>query len=188
MRCFIAINIPEHIRSQIFHVFENFKQQGVCYGNFTKKENLHLTLKFLGNIPQDKIELVKNTLNKIDFRQFPVETGKIGFFPNKKYVKIIWVELVASDFDFIIKKINSELQNSELDFLGKSQKMPFVPHLTVARIKGVKNKKLFLDKINNINIKKMFFVVDTIYLVKSILKPSGPQYKIIANFPMRRRV
>jgi|AntAceMinimDraft_18_1070375.scaffolds.fasta_scaffold21630_3 2'-5' RNA ligase len=183
MRCFISIELPENIKSQIFHAFEKLKNSKLCQGNFTKKNNLHLTLKFFRNISQEKLEQIKKTLKEIDFPQFPVETGKIGFFPNEKYIKILWIELIASDFEFLKKQIDEKLKKLNLNGDEKS----FISHITLVRINSIKDKKEFFKKIIKIAPKKKFFISNQFSLVKSILKRDGPEYKILENFQMRMR-
>ena len=184
MRCFISVELPENVRSQIFHSFEKLKNSHTCFGNFVKKENLHLTLKFLGNLSSEELEKVKNILKKIDFRQFPVETQGVGFFPNENYVKTIWLEMVSPDFEFLKDEIDNRLRN--LRFNNKEKN--FSAHLTIARIKGMINKEEFLKKVKEVSPKKMFFIADQFSLIKSILKRKGPEYKVLQSFPMRRRV
>lgn len=184
MRCFISLEIPENIRTAIFHLFEKLKESKLVYGKFVHEENMHLTLRFLGKVSEEKITLLKEELSKIDFRQFPVETGKIGFFPNEKHIQILWIELIASEIESLKKEIDKSL--TKLGFDKEHRK--FYAHLTIARIKGIKNKELFLSKISEIAMKKMFFIAHSFALVKSVLKPRGPEYKLLASFQMRRRI
>lgn len=184
MRCFISIELPENVKAHIFHSFEKLKNSKLCQGNFTKKNNLQLTLKFFSKLSEDQIKQIKKVLEKIDFRQFPIETGKIGFFPNEKFVKSIWIELIASDFQFLKEELDREL--SKIGF--KEEEKKFIPRITVAKIRGMKNKQAFLDKVQEVSPKKMFFIADQIFFIKSILKKRGPEPKILSSFPMRRRV
>ncbi len=183
MRCFISIELPENVRSQIFHSFEKLKNSKLGFGNFVDKNNLHLTLKFLGDLSEDKIELVKKALSEVEFRQFSVETGELGFFPNEKFIKILWLDLISPEFEFLKKSIDDKLQ--KLGFNEKEK--DFVAHLTLTRIKKIDNKEAFLEKVQEIAPKKMFFVANQFSLMKSILKKNGPEYKILAEFPMRMR-
>ncbi len=72
--------------------------------------------------------------------------------------------------------------------LGFNEKeKEFVTHITVARIKGIKDKQVFFNKLNEVAPKKMFFIVNQFSLVKSILKRKGPEYKSLGDFQMRMR-
>lgn len=183
MRCFISLEIPENVRGKIYDAFDKLKKSKVCYGNFVKRDNLHLTLKFLGDISEEKADEIKKALDNIDFRQFPIETGDVGFFPNEKYVRVIWLDLVASDLGFLKNEIDSQLEK-----LGFSRdEKNFTSHITTARIKVIKNKKEFFEKIKEIAPKKMFFIADTFSLMRSELKPQGPRYSLIKEYYMRMR-
>jgi 2'-5' RNA ligase len=183
MRCFVSIEIPEHIRSEIFHVFDKLKNSGVCSGNFVEKMNLHLTLTFLGELDEEKLESVKNVLSKIDFRKFPVETGDIGFFPNKEFVKVLWVEIVSNEISSLRDEIESKLKKEGFEF----KNIDFVPHLTVARIKSIKDKKNFHSIVDEFHLPKMFFVAEDFVLMKTILKKNSIEYKFIEKYGMRIR-
>ena len=183
MRCFISIELPDNVKSQIFHAFEKLEHSKVCQGNFVKRDNLHLTLKFLDKVPSEKVELIKEELKKIDFRQFPVETGEVGFFPSEKFIKVLWIRLVSPDFEDLKKQIDNSL--IKLGFNEKERE--FSSHVTIARINKIRDKESFFDKVKELAPKKMFFIANEFSLIKSVLKKNGPEYKILKNYPMRLR-
>ena len=76
MRVFIAINLPEDIKAKVFHEFEIVQNSGLVTGNFVEKENLHLSLKFLGEVSEEEIEKIKKKLSEIKFKKLDVEIGK----------------------------------------------------------------------------------------------------------------
>jgi len=181
MRCFIAVEIPEHIRVEIFHVFEKIKQSGLVAGNFVEKENLHLTLKFFGELNKDEIVKIKKELSEIEFKKFNAETGSIGFFPNEDYIRILWVELAGAEISKLHKKIDDKLFESGI----KKDDKNFSSHITVARINSVKDRKMFMQKIKEMKLKKEKFSVDNFSLIKSELTPEGPIYKILEKFELK---
>ena len=183
MRYFISIELPDNVKDKIFNSFKKLKESKVCYGNFVKKDNLHLTLRFLDDVPEEKIESIKKALEEIDFRQFPIESGRVGFFPNEKYIEVLWIDLIASDFYFLKDEIDEKLEGLGFPKNGKE----FKTHVTVARIKGINDKQKFFNKINEISPKKMFFIANQFSLVKSVLERNGPKYETLKEFPMRMR-
>ena len=82
---FISIDIPEQIKDAIERIQNALPE---FFGKKTEKENLHLTLKFLGNLPDKEIEIVKEKLNEIDFRKFESKIDGIGFF-SEKFIRIV---------------------------------------------------------------------------------------------------
>ena len=179
MRVFIALELPEHVKAEIFHGFEKLKENGIASGNFVEKENLHLTLKFLGDVDEDKIVQVEKKLSQIKFNPFNVEVGKIGFFPNENYIRVLWVELKSSEIYDIYNKIENELNS-----IGFEREKEFVSHITVARIKSVKNRDIFFNKVEKIRFKKLKFEIKDFSLIKSELMKSGPVYKTIKTFEL----
>jgi len=180
MRSFIAIELPKHVQSQIFHVSETLKNSGVVVGKFVEKENLHLTLRFLGDTDEQKIEEIKKELSGIKMKKFEAETGNMGFFPSPEYIRIIWIELISKKIHDLQKKINDELM--KIGFLEEER--GFSSHVTLARIKAVKDKNLFLSELNKLHFKKQKFSIENFVLMKSELTPKGPIYKVIGEFKL----
>lgn len=173
MRAFLSINIPEDIKKEIVKIQDSLPE---FIGKKTENENLHLTLKFLGEIDEDLLEKIKKSLRKIKFRKFETEVNEIGFF-SPQFIKIIWLHLS-----------NCEKLQGEIDLALKDlskQEERFMGHLTIARIKNIKNKKEFLEKLSEIKIEKKEFNVDKFYLMKSELNEKGPVYSVIEEFALR---
>lgn len=183
MRCFIAIEFPEHVRAEIFHAFEDLNKSGYCSGSFTGKENLHLTLCFLGDISEEDSEKVKTALKKINFQKFSVETGEIGFFPSESHINTLWVGVNSNKLAILKKEIEEVLSEEGIS----ADKKDFIPHLTVARMKNIKDRKKFLDYVSGIKLQKMLFVAEDFAFMKSVLKDKVPEYKIIERYGMRIR-
>jgi 2'-5' RNA ligase len=131
-----------------------------------------LTLKFLGDVPENKLENVKNKLIKLKFNSFEVELGDLGVF-DKEQIRIVWVELRGLGLFELQNKIDRELKEffpAETRFMG---------HITIARPKYVKDSRIFINKLKTIKFEKISFVVDKIKLYKSDLTPHGPVYSCL---------
>lgn len=170
MRVFISIKLPTKILMKVQEIQEKLPEFS---GKKTEIKNLHLTLKFLGEISFEKMEEIKEKLKEINFEKFEAKIGKIGFFDRPKS-GIIWLEILNCEFlQKEIDKILREILNEEKRFMG---------HLTIARIKKVKDKKIFFNNLKRINISKIFFIVDKFYLMQSKLKKEGPEYLILNEY------
>ncbi|MBU3906980.1 MAG: RNA 2',3'-cyclic phosphodiesterase [Nanoarchaeota archaeon] len=181
MRTFIAIELPEHVRAEVFHKFEKLSEGGLVRGDFVEKENLHLTLKFLGEIDEEKVKEVIKKLGEIKMVKFSCETGKIGFFPSEDYVKVIWIDLISEE----VKKLQQEIENKLTEIGIKKDDREFTSHVTLVRVKELKNKDVFHEKIKKLGIKKQKCNVDKFLLIKSELTRQGPIYKTIKEFELR---
>jgi 2'-5' RNA ligase len=169
MRVFISINIPEEIRKEIKKI-QNLLPE--FSGKKTELENLHLTLKFLGEIEEKKIEKIKEKLRKIKIEKFKTEIDGIGVF-SEEFIRIVWLHM--KDCDNLQKQIDNTLKN-----LFKSEKR-FMSHLTIARVKKC-DKKKFLQDLEKIKIEKIRFIVDKFYLMKSELTAEGPRYSVLEEY------
>jgi len=170
MRCFISINIPREVAKQIEKIQDELPD---FFGKKTELENLHLTLKFLSQIDEKKIEEVKEKLREIKFEKFESEIDSIGVF-SEKFIRIIWLHL--TNCDNLQKIVDEKLK----DLFEPERK--FMSHLTIARVKTIKNKKRFLEELKKIEVSKIKFNVDKFYLMKSELTSEGPKYNVIEEY------
>lgn len=170
-RCFISIDPPEHIKKEIEKIQKVLPK---FIGNKIKQKNLHLTLKFLGNINEEQIELIKKKLSEIKFKKFTCKINKLGVF-SEKFIRIIWLNIIGIDnFQKIIDKKLSEI--------GFEKGINFKGHITIARVKIIKNKSAFLRKINKINIPELEFNIKSFELKESVLNQKSPIYKTIQAY------
>jgi len=178
IRCFIAINLDEEIKKEILKIQNCLPDFS---GKITELENLHLTLKFLGEIGDDKLKKIEKKLNEVCFERFSVNLNKIGFF-SEKILRIIWMGAGEKDKGlFNLQKIIDD-KMSEIGFLREER---FMGHLTIARVKNVEDKKIFLQKLKEIKINSLEFDVDKFFLMKSELKSNRPIYTIIREFNLK---
>lgn len=173
MRAFIAIDIPENVKKEIVKIQNKLPEFA---GKKTEKENLHLTLKFLGEIDEAKIEKIKQKLKDIKIRGFEAELTKIGFFDKQKN-GIIWIHMANCE------KLQKEI-DEKLSGLFEKEKR-FMPHLTIARVKKIKNKKIFLEELNNLNLEKIKVPVNNFVLKKSVLTEKKPVYENIEIYNLK---
>lgn len=174
MRLFIAIDTPE----EVHNYFLSIQKQINSYAKINFTKTFHLTLKFLGEVKEENVEKITTLLNEIKFDNFSIKLNKIGLFPNENYIKVVWVGLEPEE---PILRLQKGIDNS-LKSIFKEEKN-FKPHLTLARVKLVKNKENFIKNLENIKIEQKQFDVSSFKLIKSILTPNGPIYEDVAEFP-----
>ncbi len=171
-RTFIAIDIPENIKKEIVKIQ---KQIPSFNGKLTEYENLHLTLKFLGEIDEKVIEEIRKKLRELKFTKFNVQIDKLGFF-RKEHGAIVWLHL--ANCDELQKEIDKKLEG-----LFESEKR-FMSHLTIARVKSVNVKNNFFSEIEKIKFIPLNFEVNEFVLKESILDRKGPSYKDIERYKL----
>ena len=178
VRCFIAIDLPEDIKARIFHEAETLKDKRLFNGKITEKENLHLTLRFLGEVPEEKLDEIFWKLSEINFKKFNCSIGKTGFFENEKRIKVIWIELISEDLQKLEKIISGMLPEFP-ETQGK-----FSPHITLARVESIRDRKGLIENVKRIHIKNSEFEVKEFLLMKSELRRGGNVYKKIGKIEL----
>lgn len=183
IRCFIAIELPPELKSNI-----SFHMQKLISTNADVKwvipENLHLTLKFLGNTPEEKIADISKRLATIanSYSNFPLYFSGAGAFPNIKSPRVIWFG--TKDAKEIIK-LQEDIEDGMVGFGFKKEERRFTPHLTLGRVRSFKNKDLLINELAT--LKDMDFgkiEVAGVALMKSELKPGGAVYQRLAEFTL----
>lgn len=177
IRCFIAIDLPREIINEVERVQAELKKKNIFHGKLTESENLHLTLKFLGEIDLNKIEEVKKRLGEIKFEKFSCFTGELGVF-SKSYIRIVWMHVLGRKVLELQKVIDEKLK----DLFSAEER--FMSHLTIARVKNVKDKLLFLEELGKIKTSKIKFNVDKFYLIRSELREGGPVYMNLEEYSL----
>ena len=185
MRCFIAISLPEEIRRQLGEIQSKLKKFNADIG-WTRPEGIHLTLKFLGEIGEEKIESIKSALQKItsQHKPFEIEIGGTGVFPDTRRPRVLWVGMTKGleETTSLAEQVESKME--ELGFPKEERK--FNPHLTLGRVKSPKNISQFTDTFLNTmkpNLGKIH--VDHISLYQSVLKPTGAEYSVLFQSSLR---
>jgi 2'-5' RNA ligase len=133
-------------------------------------KNMHLTLKFIGEIDEKKLGDIEGRLREIKFKKFECLINGVGVFPNEDYIKVVWTGVHGVD----------ELAGQVIDALrgyGKEEK--FHGHATIARVKRKLDIKSFLQKHDE-EIGR--FTVSRFELIQSVLEKEGPQYSTLATF------
>ncbi len=186
LRCFIAIEIPETIKKDIGSIVEISKKREADV-RWVENKNIHLTLKFLGNTPEELLSPLYESLQNValSYKPLYIRICKTGVFPNKKYPRVIWVGIEDSE---ILKRLQRDIEDS-ITLLGfQKEERAFHPHLTIARVRSQKKIESLMTELDNYKEKDFgVFEVNSIKLIRSELKPTGAQYYCIYEIPLGRR-
>jgi len=176
MRCFIGIEMPTEVKDTLY---EAERKIGNEYAKvkWVAKKNLHLTLKFLGEINEEEVKLVKDALSEVKFRSFKVSLGNIGWFPGKDRINVIWVGLRP---EREILRLHGEIELKLGGFFEKDDR--FAVHMTLGRVKFVKDKEKFIDKLNSVKLPWIDFMIKDFSLIKSELTKDGPIYSVLEKY------
>ena len=167
MRLFIAFDISNEVKNYLKLV-----QTLLPDVDSKLTKSFHLTLRFLGECSEQETEKIKKQLKQIQFNPFSAHTTNLGVFPNENFIKVVWIGIEPGEIIIKIKEQLEKVLKLQID-------ARFHPHITLQRIKFLKNKKEYLGKLKKIPLKEQKFYINSIKLIKSELTPQGPIYKVI---------
>ena len=172
-RGFIAIDVP--VNEQLQDVLDSLKKTS-AHIKLVEPENIHITLKFLGDTPEEHINTIEQIIHESvqTTSPFTMKLKGMGVFPNERYIKVLWVGIQHAE---PLKPI-MEMLNEKLAHLGfQKEKKSFSPHLTIGRMKSATGKEEVLDILYK-HADTIFseIPVTTIKLKQSLLTPTGPIY------------
>jgi 2'-5' RNA ligase len=185
LRLFVAINLPADVRSA---VWEATAPMRACAPDLSwvAESRLHLTLKFLGEQPDERVSVVAAELERVadQHRELGMELGGIGAFPNFRRARVVWMgvaqeprlELLHHDVEMAFEQIGFELE-------GRA----FRPHLTLARAKAVL-PEASMRELRRVAARATFrreISVRTIDLMQSDLSTAGPSYTTLVSAALR---
>lgn len=185
MRTFIAVSLDKEIKESVLSFINKLKKETQNV-RWAKQEGIHLTLKFLGDISQDQSLKVQSILKETSEKHniFSLSFKGIGTFPKgEKRARVIWIGIEDNG---PLLNLQSDLEErlAKLNFPKEERK--FHPHLTLGRVKNnlsIGNAFSLLENHKNTVFGDMS--VNKISLFRSTLKPSGAEYNIISEFPLR---
>ena len=176
MRLFVAIDISGDVKDYLRKISNNISSDYADV-KLVNKNQMHLTLKFLGEVEEVKADVVKDNLRKIRFNRFKLKLSEIGVFPNEEYVKVVWVGLKENK---TIMRLQQDIESSLSDSSKKGKE--FHPHLTLGRVRSVNEKVKFMEIIKSIRFDAKEFETDSFRLIMSTLTREGPVYDTIEIF------
>jgi RNA 2',3'-cyclic 3'-phosphodiesterase len=180
-RVFAAVKINP--QPELLEFFSRLRQQLADSAiKWVEEENLHLTLKFFGETPEEKIPTIEKALSNIHVPPFDFEIGNLKIFGSHYNPRVLFLEaLYAEAFRALTALVNEQI----LPFGYETDRQNFVPHLTLGRIKKVSDKKYFQQVISDFSGQAIQTQhVREFFLFESILHNTGPEYRILKTFPL----
>lgn len=180
-RLFIALPVPEEIQESILDLRTNIPGT-----RWMGREQLHITLKFIGEVDSSKLRQIRDTLAEIRYDSFPLKFSGVGFFPpggrgRHSSPKVLWTGVEnPEELTGLRNKIERNLRNAGIP----EERRKFSPHLTIARLKNPPESALGRFLSMNHSFCTDTFISKRFLLYSSILKPSGAVYTIEADYPL----
>ncbi len=184
MRTFIAIELPNEVKAALA-ALQNDLRQARADVAWTKPDNLHLTLKFLGEVDAKQISEITNACNDaaVSADSFLLSIKSTGVFPNVKQPKVLWVGL-AGAMDKL-QSLQRQL-DTNLHALGFAKETRgFNPHLTLGRVKSRLNEAAVRAKLLMAELPALSFTVSELVVMQSQLHPAGSIYTPLAHCQLK---
>lgn len=170
MRTFVAVEIQN---SSVLDAIVKLQSDLKIQASPVNKQNMHFTLLFLGEIPDEKADDIKKALSSVNFKPIEVRFTHLGAFPDSKFPRVVWIgtdEQAGKQLVDLASKVEEGLAP-----LGFKSDKPFKPHLTIFRIKNKINGITdILERFKTVDLGKE--VITELKFKKSILTPNGPIY------------
>jgi len=185
MRLFIAIKLPPEITQGITKVQEELRSAGAT-ANWTRPEGIHLTLKFLGEVPEERVSEIMAALTdaaKVSGK-LNLEISGAGAFPNVKNPRVLWLG-VTGDVEKLVR-LQTAVENAMMGLGFEREERKFSPHLTLARVKFPKPRDNWQKQTEGIrDVKLGGFEADHISLMKSELRREGAVYTEVGRIELK---
>jgi 2'-5' RNA ligase len=184
IRAFIAVPTSEEIRTLVGDLEGNLAGVGADV-KWVKPHNVHITLKFLGNVTQADVDSLINTIPGVleGVSAFDVQVSGTGTFPPGRWPRVVWVGLAEGKEHLAGLGARVEGACASLGF--EKEKRPFRPHLTIGRVRrGSRALPDLAEQVGSITFNPLKLRVDEVNLVRSRLSPQGPTYTILESFAL----
>ncbi len=184
-RLFIAVKIP--LEQPTLDAFYSFKD-ALSYEavKWVNPQGIHLTLKFLGDTDEDIIPLIDEDLQQIaeKYTASQAMVKGVGVFPDLQRPRVIWFGMDNTDLLTLLAQ-DIDQQMAQLDY--EKEKRPFVPHITMGRIKYLRDRRILRRLVDR--YKDTYFQnvdIDEFILFQSDLRPSGAVYTALGKYPLKK--
>ena len=176
IRLFVGIDLPYAVRRDLY---------SICYGmprvKWVKEEQLHLTLRFIGEVDDSLFADIRGSLKDVRMDAFSIKLKGLGYFPPRKNPRVLWVGMEPQGSMTILRnRVESVLVKIGLE----PERRKFSPHITIARLKDAPISKVARFLEEHCLFSTTAFPVSDFYLYSSILTPKGAIHKVEAIYDL----
>ena len=178
MRLFVAVDPPEAVRKQLREICRD-----VSGAKWTRPDQLHLTLKFIGEAAPDEFARIRGALSRVSGDSFPLRFRGVGRFPPRGSPRILWA---GTEPEYAIRRLHAMVEDALTEAGVERDQRPFSPHLTLARLRDARfaDADGFLERGRSFHTEE--FPVEEFSLYSSVLAPEGATHNREQIFPLRR--
>ena len=175
IRIFFAVDIEDQTIVRRLSEVQGMLANTGAHLKLVKPQNIHLTVRFLGNISPPTVDTIYEEMKQLSFAPFTIELRGLGAFPKLSYPRVVWagIRKGADELTKIFEQLEPRLRG--LGF--KPDSKGFSPHLTIARVRTGRNKAQLIKLVRELEDYEFGAVkAECLRLKKSVLTPQGPIY------------
>lgn len=178
IRSFVAFDINNPAVLQKFAEIQNSLLSTGADLKLVQPQNIHMTMRFLGDVQATMIDSIHECMKKIAFSAFDCEIHGLGVFPDLRYTRVVWAGMTKGSDE--LQKVAEQLENQLRTLAFRADPKGFSPHLTLARVRTGRNKAELARRVQEL-VDYDFGTVraDCLRLKKSVLTPQGPIYSTL---------
>ena len=178
MRLFVAVDLPNEIRKRLADIQQELRPSSGSV-RWVAPEAIHITLKFIGETPEKKLEDIDTALNGFAWKPFTITVRGVGFFPGNRSPRVFWAGLEAPTMKDMAEELDTRMERVGFD----KEKRSFRPHITLARARDTRiDSSLVTAAEAYQNYDFGSFIADRVFLFQSTLKPSGAVYEKLKEY------
>ncbi len=184
IRAFIAVNLSEAVRARLAQLQRELRVAFAAdVARWVRPEQIHLTLKFLGEVREDSLRDLETALRRACQAVTPLELHADGLscFPHPRNPRVLWVGIVG-DLKRL-EELHARVEEETRDWSAPDEGRPFQPHLTIARVKDLRppdRRRLGEEIVARTRVSLGGWWVDRVDLMQSVLSPQGAEYECLA--------
>src|SRR5215468_7238987 len=173
MRLFLAVDLPDQVRHELA-VVQNALKPLTDSARWVSTDSIHITLKFLGEVPEKVLDDIDTALAGLSWKPFTVTVHGVGFFPGNRSPRVFWAGMEAPTMQDLAEELDSRMERLGFD----KEKRAFRPHITLARARDTRIDSALVTGASQYEEHAFgSFTADRVFLFKSNLKPSGSVYE-----------
>ena len=188
LRLFLALTVPEDVKSAIERAQKELRS-AVSEGlvRWTRREQFHLTLRFLGNVAAERLRALQDSTRKAcaGFGPFQARAQHLGFFPERGLPRVVWVGI--QDREARLLELQRLLQDTMIEFSAEAPEKTFTGHVTLGRIKKIRRPQAEALTSAVASLRERVFgewTVSTVELMRSELSSAGALHTTLATLPL----
>ncbi len=178
MRLFLAVDLPDQVRHELA-VVQNALKPLTDSARWVSPDSIHITLKFLGEVPEKLVDEIDTALAGLSWIPFTVTVHGVGFFPGNRSPRVFWAGMEAPTMQGLAEELDSRMERLGFD----KEKRAFRPHITLARARDTRIDSALVTAASQYEEHAFgSFTADRVFLFKSTLKSSGSVYEKLKEY------